>query len=228
MLVANIPKEKFSNTREYVYEVLRYNILNLTLKPGEQLSEVQLTKMLQVSRTPIREAIIRLVSDDLLRISPQVGTFVTKISTKEMVDATFVREMIETNILKIAIDLMSSSYIQDIENILVKQKETIQSLDVITHLELDQEFHHVFFRVVGNYTAWSVVKKLYESTQRERLLFLMTDNLQLEYVYNSHVELLEYVKKRDIDRAVQLMHDHIYKFANLAEEMKKKYPHYLE
>ncbi|MBD8952322.1 MAG: GntR family transcriptional regulator, partial [Subdoligranulum sp.] len=67
------PHPKESN-REYACRVLRMNIMTFRLKPGEPLSEIELAKLLQMSRTPVHEAITTLHNDWLIEIFPQRGT----------------------------------------------------------------------------------------------------------------------------------------------------------
>ncbi|KMU98327.1 GntR family transcriptional regulator, partial [Acinetobacter sp. VT 511] len=74
---------------------LRVQIIDLTLKPGERLSETEIGERFHVSRQPVREAFIALMRAGLLDVQPQRGTIVVKLSVRRMLDARFIREALE-------------------------------------------------------------------------------------------------------------------------------------
>ena len=75
------------SARDQVYVALREGIVSAELEPGRRLSENELAEALGVSRTPVREALVRLRDERLVAIVPQLGTFVTLISTDAVADA---------------------------------------------------------------------------------------------------------------------------------------------
>src|ERR1700694_3488526 len=85
-----------------VYATLRESILDLRLRPGTPISENRICELAEVSRTPVREAIIRLAQEELISVFPQQGSFVAPIRLTKVVEASFVREALETSILRLA------------------------------------------------------------------------------------------------------------------------------
>ena len=85
-----------------VYRALRDAIISPELAPGQRLSENELAERLAVSRTPVREALIRLRDERFVQIVPQLGTFVTRISTAAVQDAQFIRESLECAAVRLA------------------------------------------------------------------------------------------------------------------------------
>ena len=81
--------------KDYAYRVLKDNIMSLELRPGELLSELDLAQKLQVSRTPIREVLIKLKSEKLIEVKPQTGTYVSLIDWKLIEQAIFMRYNLE-------------------------------------------------------------------------------------------------------------------------------------
>ncbi|WP_311195589.1 GntR family transcriptional regulator [Planococcus sp. 107-1] len=61
-------KIKSFSTKDYVYEILRENIISLAIEPGQQISEKEISDLLQVSRTPVREAFVKLAQEELLEV----------------------------------------------------------------------------------------------------------------------------------------------------------------
>lgn len=95
--------------REYAYRVLYENIMSLKLPPGTAMSEQELSGILNVSRTPVREAFIRLSQKGLLEILPQRGTFVSKIHTEQLAEFRFFRVTLERAIVELACQDFSRS-----------------------------------------------------------------------------------------------------------------------
>src|SRR3982750_163958 len=86
--------------RTQVYATLRDAIIRAELPPGRKLSENELAGWLGVSRTPIREALVRLRDERLVEIVPQLGTFVSRISPQAVQDAQFIREALECSAVR--------------------------------------------------------------------------------------------------------------------------------
>ena len=85
---------------ETIYQTLRTDIIRMRLRPGERLSEKELGLRFGTSRTPVREAIVRLVDDGLIEVRPQRGTYVARISLQAVQRARFVRSALELAIIR--------------------------------------------------------------------------------------------------------------------------------
>lgn len=88
------------STRNYVYTTLKKKIIELELKPGFKISEQEIADELNVSRTPVREAFLKLSQEDLLSIYPQRGTIVSEIDLELVEEGRFIRENIESAIVR--------------------------------------------------------------------------------------------------------------------------------
>ena len=101
-------KEKKTSRAEFAYDTLKRRILDNQLPPGAMLSEVALAQKLNMSRTPIREALKMLMRDDLVEIRDGVGTFVKSATQKDIEDAYAVRQALEVLAARTAIGAFSS------------------------------------------------------------------------------------------------------------------------
>ena len=95
--------ERPASAGAQAFAALRHAIVTLKLRPGQSFSEQEVAQQLGVSRTPVREAFIKLADAGLVEVLPQRGTFVRKISVKAVKDARFVREAIELAVLRQAV-----------------------------------------------------------------------------------------------------------------------------
>src|SRR5919202_4680398 len=108
-----------NRARDEVYARLRAAIVTAELEPGRQLSENEVAGRFGVSRTPVREALVRLRDDRLVEIVPQLGTFVSPISTRAVADAQFIREALECAAVRAAAARVTAEDIDGLEQNLV-------------------------------------------------------------------------------------------------------------
>src|SRR6188474_173705 len=85
-----------------IYAALRREIVTMALKPGQALSEKEIADRFGVSRQPVREAFIKLAEKELVQVMPQRGTYVSKISVRDLANARFVREAVEVAVARSA------------------------------------------------------------------------------------------------------------------------------
>lgn len=98
------------STRAYSYHVLKEQILQLKLEPGTKISEKEIAEQLNVSRTPVREAFMKLAEEELLDIIPQSGTVVSRINLAHVEEGRFIREKIEKEIVALACDSFGEDF----------------------------------------------------------------------------------------------------------------------
>ena len=88
-------EKKYKETgKDYAYRVLKDNIMSIQLKPGDLLSESDLSQKLNISRTPIREVLMRLKSEHLIEVKPQSGTYISLIDWNLIEEAVFMLSLI--------------------------------------------------------------------------------------------------------------------------------------
>ena len=125
-------KEKKTSRAEFAYDTLKRRILDNQLPPGAMLSEVALAQKLNMSRTPIREALKMLMRDDLVEIRDGVGTFVKSATQKDIEDAYAVRQALEVLAARTAIGAFSSEELDALEarfrslQVRLEQGETVR------------------------------------------------------------------------------------------------------
>lgn len=133
------------NIGDNVYYTLRKNIISLNLKPGEALSIKDISEKLNVSRSPVRDALIKLEKEGLVNIIPQKGTIVSKIDLKRVAEERFLRESLEENTIKLFVSVCKESDIQILRHCIEMQKQSIKDNDYMSFLKYDDNFHSVFF-----------------------------------------------------------------------------------
>lgn len=121
-IIVTIRKKENISTRDFVYESLKNRITELELKPGLKISEQEIASELNVSRTPVREAFLKLSQEDLLGIYPQIGTIVSLIDLELVEEARFVRENMEKAVVKEACQVFKQEQLFKLESNIAMQE----------------------------------------------------------------------------------------------------------
>ncbi|WP_270599219.1 GntR family transcriptional regulator [Clostridium baratii] len=194
--------------KEYVYRVLKDNIMCLELKPGELISESDLAKKLNVSRTPIREVLIKLKGEKLIEVKPQAGTYVSLIDWKIINEAIFMRYNLEKEALKEACDNFSEDTLMELEKCLFAQKLIKNRADNLLEFHnLDNEFHKLLFEGVEKNNVWESISNI--STHYNRMRLLAEMKLNKEFLVDQHMTYLDIIKNKDKDAIEELVFNHI-------------------
>lgn len=190
-----------------IYETIRNDIIRMRLRPGERLSENELGLRFRTSRTPVREAIVRLVDDGLIEVWPQRGTFVTRISLKAIKRARFVRSALELGIIREAAEHgLPATAIMEAERAIAEQQEAGSDPNRFT--DADDTFHRTFANAIGYGDIWSIVEN--QKTQFDRIRFLsLPDVTPVDLLIGQHRAILDAVAARDADTAEKTLRAHL-------------------
>ena len=199
--------------KEYAYRVLKENIMSLELKPGELLSESDLSEKLSISRTPIREVIMKLKGEHLIEVKPQAGTYVSLID-KEMIDeAIFMRKLLEKGVLKEACTEFSEEMFMELEKNLFAQKLVLNKDGKESEFHnLDKEFHRLIFIGCNKINIWESIMKI--STHENRMRLLSETKIDKAQIIKQHEEMIAIIKNKDFNKIDEYIEKHIVAPAN--------------
>ncbi|MBF7097291.1 GntR family transcriptional regulator [Alkalibacter mobilis] len=220
-------KENSQSVGEYVYKTLKKNIINLNIKPGDRISEKEIADMLELSRTPVREAFIKLSQEGVLYILPQRGTYISKIDLDQVEEARFIRGSLEKSVMEIAVQGLDENYIKDLEKSLKLQRKYIDNKQYEAFLDEDEAFHKLIFKACNKSRSWEVIEQVNTQYKRVRLLsFELYHNL--ETVFDQHVAIYESIVSKDFKSAEQVVGKHVEKILTDQIELQKRYPEYFK
>ncbi|MGL5932101.1 MAG: GntR family transcriptional regulator [Cetobacterium sp.] len=222
-----LKKAKESN-REYVYRTLKENIINFSYVPGDMISEPEICAAFEMSRTPIREAFIKLSEDNLVSIYPQKGTFISKINVARLDEAIFMRDSLEKSVFKIAINKLSAEDITELRK-LVKFQEGILEFgsDIKEFFYLDNQFHATIFNKCGFSTIWNSIENISQDYNRFRFLDTIS-KINATKVIEQHTAIIEAIEKKDEDFFNKVISEHLRNICPQLEIFKEKFPNYFE
>lgn len=213
------------STRAYSYNLLRERILHLELEPGTKISEKEIADELNVSRTPVREAFMKLAEEELLDIIPQSGTIVSRINLKHVEEGRFIREKLEKEIVSLACDQLDEDARFSIEANIAMQDVCAGQNNFYKLFELDEEYHQILFDATGKQRTWKMLQQLNIHFNRLRLLRLSKDS-NWENIIRQHKEIYQLIIQQEKEHAMKVMEQHLRLVVVEQDFLKEKYPHY--
>jgi GntR family transcriptional regulator, rspAB operon transcriptional repressor len=206
-----------------LFSFLRQAIAQMQLRPGEALSEKDIAARFGVSRQPVREAFIKLSEAGLVEIRPSRGTFVMKISVREVADARFVREAIESDLARHAAGLATPEQIDRLRGLIADQKLAASGDDFARFNESDEMFHRAIAEIVGSDYALRIVENARFQTDRVRLLALPHAS-PLPLLISQHEEITDRLASQDADGASEAMRRHLREILTALSQISKIHP----
>ncbi len=209
--------EKPKSLTESVLEHLRSEIVTGKLELGAAISERQLAAELNVSKTPVREALAQLRNEGLVNVAPRKGAYVFSLSAREVIEICDFRMAIETAALKLALERNPDAFIADNAQIVDEMKLKNSEGDIPTYLALDTDFHNAAFRHCDNGYLRDSFER-YSGKIAALRTHLASKPQHTDLSFEEHVELLEAFRSRKIDDVNETLLRHIGRTKNSYEE----------
>jgi DNA-binding GntR family transcriptional regulator len=210
-----------------IYEALREAILDLRLLPGTPISENRICQQTVVSRTPVREAIIRLAQEDLIAVFPQQGSFVAPIRVRKVIEGSFIRESLEMAVLRLASTSWSDADAAGAQAIIARQREFAKAGDHRAFFREDQAFHTYFAGVAGMDGVTRVIADAATHVVRVRRLATPVKG-HMERAIAEHEEVLEHLQKGAVPQAVATLHRHLSRVYSTLAKLSQRHPDYFD
>lgn len=191
---------------ETAYDRLHEAIETGALKPGDRISVNALADTLNVSRTPVREAIAWLETDGLIVHAPYRGRVVAELDRQMVTELYAIRLVLETSAAELAAHNASESEIEEFKDMLILEKTTLG--DPIQRERQNRRFHEAIFRSAHNRYLITTLKAL----QIPMILLgpaTANDPLRLESAYAEHIELVDRIARHDADGAREVVRRHL-------------------
>lgn len=204
-----------------IYAHLRAKIVHAELLPGEVMSETEIARYFGVSRQPVREAFIKLAESGLVQVRPQRGTMVSRISKEAVMDARFVREAIEADVVKIVAERCDEAIARELRGQVVRQK-CLTDPEIGEFVHLDEVFHQTLAEVAGRPNAWRVVEDF--KAQMDRVRFLSDSGRRVQLLISQHHDIVEAIARNDVAKAEAAMRKHLREIIHSLPELERDRP----
>lgn len=191
-----------------LYQELHTAILTMDLFPGTPISEGAIATERGVSRTPVREAVLRLAEERLVEVVPKSGTFVARIPLSSLPEAQIARRALENATVRAATKHATGSQILELKTIVARQREMAAEGDLRSFHLADEEFHETIARIGRLSSLWRLVLQVKAQVDRFRCLELPGEGRMSAAAYE-HECIVEAMQMRDVDRAAGKMEKHL-------------------
>jgi len=200
---------EFSDSKkDFAYNKIKKLIVNNKLKPGQILNERELCTSLNVSRTPVREALIKLANDGLVEILPNRGVLVSDITYEMITEIYDVRWALEGLAIRLFCEFALETEVQRLNEELNKQKQFRESGNMEEFVKSDEEFHNIIINGARNKKLFNIMDAI--SSQVQRITNLTKkDEKRSEITIKHHEELFLHIQQRNKQEAERLMKYHI-------------------
>lgn len=219
-----LEKSAKKNTADVVYEQILRSILLSRYEPGEKLSEVMISDQLSVSRTPVREALIRLSQEELVYVVPKSGSFVAKIDFKKVEEGRLVRLTLEKKVSDIAAIKCAPQYLKECQNIIELHKKA-KAGSSLEQFQYDELFHRTLYIAAGMMRTWGFIEKMNMDFIRVRYLAL-TEDISSDHIIFDHQSILNAIENHDGNAAVRHSAEHLLRWDMKKMVLFQRFPHY--
>lgn len=189
------------------YDQIKSMVVGFHLRPGDRLNESALSKDLGVSRTPLREALNRLVAEGLIDARPGEGFFCRKFTAENVHDLYDLREAIEVATVARACERAGDGELTALADWLAAEGLDVAGLTVAEACARDEAFHVKIADMSGNPLLVAQLKSINEKIRYLR--WVQLDETRLKSTKAGHREVMQALLDRDIDAATTAMREHI-------------------
>lgn len=192
---------------EYAYDQIRRMTVTFQLRPSERLNEVNLCKVVGVSRTPLREALNRLASEGFLKAVPGQGFYCRDLNPDEIYQLYQLRKVLEVGGVRLAVERASEEAIDELEAFIIQTGPEAGDRTTDELVELDEIFHERLLGLSGNQEMLQVLRNVNARIQFVR--WYEMDRAQRPKTQGDHRQILLNLRERDAQSCVEVLERHI-------------------
>lgn len=219
------PRDRSGTHSEIIRQRLRRDIVSMKLLPGTPILEKEIAREHGVSRTPVREAVLRLAEERLVEVVQKSGTYVARIPLSALPEGLVVRRALEGVTVRSATRFASASQLTGLRAIIQRQEETAAAGDREAFHAADEDFHAAI-AAAGRYGGiWDLVQQVKVHVDRYRQLTLPQEG-RMQRVIAEHGAILAAIEAGEPERAVARMEDHLNKLRAEIAEFRDMRPDY--
>ncbi|MCV9961160.1 GntR family transcriptional regulator [Pararhizobium sp. BT-229] len=224
-LAAEPAKLKRVTAGSAIFERLHSAIISLQMPPGMPLQEKRIAEEFGVSRTPVREALLRLAEAGLVDIFPQSGTFVSLVPVAAIPEAVVIRKALEGTTIETAAAIATAADIARLDAIIARQRVHAAHDETSLFHEQDEAFHEAIAAIAGYPGIWTILKTVKTQIDRARRLTLPALG-RMDTVIEEHQTIRNAIAAHDIEAARAAMMHHLSAVIPDIAELRLRHPDY--
>lgn len=196
---------KKENLTNQVYQDLKYKIINNQILPNTYLDEKQICEDLGVSRTPVREALVKLEWEGLVMSLPQRGIIVSDLSLQTIIELIQIRKVMEPMLLKPYLHCYQKETLLDFRR---RIEQALEDQDYNLLRTLDYEFHKYLYEACNKRHVSKLLAYVSDQFQRIRTQEFYLQQRSISGA-NGHIEIIDALLHEEFDRVPDLLYEHV-------------------
>ncbi|MBC7319870.1 GntR family transcriptional regulator [bacterium] len=212
-------KTKYKNLETLVYEELKSMIFQQKLPPNSKIVEEEISKQLNVSRTPVRTALTALEKDGLVKMVPRKGAYVVSLEVEDIEEIYVLREVLEGVAARYSAKNADSSFLKELEKALDNYKNSVEDRDYNSCIKYDEVFHNLIHNASRNNRLINHLEIIKNQIQLLKFRSSHIPGRPLKSL-SEHIEILKAIKEKDPEKSELAMRTHI---RNAKEDVLKFY-----
>jgi len=214
-MISNPINENPSTTslKDRIYQEILFRILSNEFSLDTFLVEKKLCELFEVSRSPVREALVELCRDGILKNIPRAGYQIVRISEKQMRDAFQIRLLLESEGLNLAFERLNDRSIATLKTIANESTRVLcekSEISLMRRMNLNDDFHVMLCGFSGNALLSSYLSQTMRLLHRGMAQFMIEESQLPQSGHSIHHQVIEALEKREKDLALRYLKEDIY------------------
>jgi DNA-binding GntR family transcriptional regulator len=198
-----------TNLRDQTYDIIKNMIILREIEPGKKINEEHIAKEIQVSRTPIREALCRLENEGIVKIIPRRGAFVSDLTEMNVREILLIREVLEGLVVRLAVENMNEKTLEKLRKAIEKVSTLPEKdRDLINYTRSEVDFHALLLSASKNQMLKNMMEIVNAHLQIIRLRTVVIPE-RAQRTVKEHQQIFEAIENGDAISAEKLMRKHV-------------------
>lgn len=206
--------QKSESLKQQIYNILKEDILNQHFVDDEVLNERKISAELNVSRTPVREALKALEAEGMVQYVPYKGIVIKKMGEKDLKNIFQIRTALELLTIELALPNLSDAYILELEKCHQQQQEVLANKDKKIKerfIDLDTNFHGILLKMANNELLTVMIGDIRDKIRRFGMNAIFCGEFRYQETIKEHHSIMEAVKSKNSKAAKEKMKYHMQK-----------------
>ncbi|MEK3989849.1 GntR family transcriptional regulator [Robertmurraya sp. FSL R5-0851] len=192
---------------QQAYREFKKLILTGQISPGEKIVMSKLAEQYNISRTPLREALRQLQTEGLI-VQDHTSMKVVELNKTDFLELFHCRLLLEKEVIRMIVEEITEAKLEKVYEVLMESNDAIEVGDSFKILELNTQFHELLIMSCSNYQ----LAHLLNHVRSLLLIYRANINQKPQYskeIYHEHLEIYNAIKSRDVERAVEVIEEHL-------------------
>ncbi len=190
-----------------VYRIIKRNIIQGKLVAQTRLFEEKIAEQMNISRTPVREALRLLSAEGFVKLIPNIGIVVNQVCPQDLLDVLNIRLQLETYAAGLAVQKINEKDIENLRIIIEQMEDTVDNKDFLAYSNLNYKYHKTIISISDNKKLIEICGNLHQ--QSEHWIKALGVEERLKFSLQEHIDIYNSLHEKDLYRAKGAMHFHL-------------------